>query len=247
MPYSSNQINDKLELARSLVSHLEAGNDEEAASVIAGLAGFRDNLLFPEVGRLTRELHESINSFVTDTGLADIAENEMPDAAERLRYVIATTEQAANTTLEAVEESLPLVDLLHNDARSLAKQWTDPDSPELLIDESHELSIGLSNFLKTTQSNSEVLRDKLSEVLMAQSYQDLTGQVICKVINLVNDVEGKLVELVRLSGSHENPSNDKIADVPDISPQGPVVPGVDKGNLITSQDDVDDLLSSLGF
>ena len=171
----------------------------------------------------------------------------MPDATERLRYVITTTEQAANTTLEAVEESLPLVDLLHSDARSLSEQWTDPGSPGLSIDKSHELSIGLSNFLKTTQSNSEVLRDKLSEVLMAQSYQDLTGQVICKVITLVNDLEGKLVELVRLSGGQENRSKDKIVDGPDISPQGPAVPGVDKGNLVNSQDDVDDLLSSLGF
>ena len=93
MAESAVQIDDKLELARSLVNHLESGDDDGAVSVIAELAGFRDSMLFQEVGRLTRELHDSINGFVMDAQLADIAQNEMPNAAERLRYVIATTEQ----------------------------------------------------------------------------------------------------------------------------------------------------------
>ena len=94
---SPDQGEDKLELARSLVSHLESGDDEGAVSVIAELAGFRDSLLFQEVGRLTRELHDSINSFVMDAQLANIANNEMPNAAERLRYVFAACSVVAIT------------------------------------------------------------------------------------------------------------------------------------------------------
>ena len=241
------QVNMRLEMARALVSHLEAGNESDAGEVIAELTGFGDSQLFQEIGRLTRELHDSINGFVADARLADIAEHEMPDAAERLRYVISTTEQAANTTLGAVEQSIPLANTLRNDARRLADQWRLFNSRQLSVEDFRELSGDLSSFLTVTQTNSEALHEKLSEVLMAQGYQDLTGQVIRKVITLVNDVECKLVELVRLSGSRVRPRNAEPERQPDIRTQGPVVPGVDKGDVVSGQDDVDDLLSSLGF
>lgn len=238
---------EKLELAKSLVIHLQDGNTDDAGQIIAALAGFSDSLLFQEIGRLTRELHDSINGFVMDAKIADIAESAIPDAAERLRYVIATTEQAANTTLGAVEESLPLADSLRSGALHLADQWGKFNARQMNVDDFRELSVELSSFLAHTQENSDALHDKLSEVLMAQGYQDITGQIIRKVIDLVNDVECKLVELVRLSG-HRARSQDNLSDTDtDITPQGPAVPGVDKGDLVTNQDDVDDLLSSLGF
>jgi len=240
--------NERLTLARSLVSHLETGNDGDAGSVIAKLAGFTDSLLFQEVGRLTRELHDSINGFVMDSRLVDIAEQEMPNAAERLRYVITTTEQAANTTLGAVEDSLPLADSLRSDAHHLSEQWAKFNSRQMSVDDFRALSSELSQFLEATQANSEELHNKLSEVLMAQGYQDLTGQVIRKVIDLVNDVEHKLVELVRLSGHHALQDKQAVDPGPkDTKGQGPAVPGVDKGDRVADQDDVDDLLSSLGF
>ena len=176
---------EKLLLAKALVAHLETGNDESAGSVITELAGFSDNLLFQEIGRLTRELHNAINGFMMDARLADIAENDIPDAAERLRYVITTTEQAANTTLNAVEESLPLADSLRHDARHLAEQWQRFNSRQLSVDDFRGLSGELSQFFNATESNATALHDKLSEVLMAQSYQDITGQIIRKVIDLV--------------------------------------------------------------
>lgn len=244
---SLNKGEDRLKLARSLVGYLEAGNDDGAVAVIAELAGFRDSLLFQEVGRLTRELHDSINSFVMDAQLADLATTEMPNAAERLRYVIATTEEAANTTLGAVEESLPLADSLRNDALHLGGQWAKFNSRQLTVDDFRALSSELSTFLDATQANTVELHNKLSEVLMAQGYQDITGQVIRKVIDLVNDVEGKLVELVRLSGNRAKPEGENKVASKDTVAQGPVVPGVDKGDMVNDQDDVDDLLSSLGF
>ncbi len=127
MSDSLDAAQDHVALARTLAHHLETGNEHEAMLVLTQLAGFRDSVLFQEVGRLTRELHDSINSFVLDAGLADIARHEMPDAAERLRYVIATTEQAANATLSAVEDSLPLADSLRSDAHDLARKWAGLD------------------------------------------------------------------------------------------------------------------------
>lgn len=240
--------NEKLELARALVGHLEQGNVSAAGLVIAELAGFAESQLFHEVGRLTRELHDSIKSFVIEARLADIAETEMPNAAERLRYVIATTEQAAHTTLGAVEDSLPLADALRSDAHQLEEQWERFSNRQLAVEEFRELSAALSQFLHVTQANAEELHNKLSEVLMAQGYQDLTGQVIRKVIDLVDDVEHKLVELLRLSGSgplRQPPSAEPSPA--NIVTHGPTVPGLQSGNEVAGQDDVDELLSSLGF
>lgn len=238
----------KLELARSLVAHLETGKEDDALTAIAQLAGFRDSLLFREVGRLTRELHDSINNFVVDSHIVDIAESDMPDAAERLSYVIQMTEDAANTTLSAVERAMPLAETLHRDSERLAELWQKFNARQLTVDDFRELSSELSVFLNDTQRNSEELNGKLSEVLMAQGYQDLTGQIIRKVIDLVHDVEGKLVELVRLSGAPQKPAaKEKPDDKPDTKAAGPVVPGVDKADAVHGQDEVDDLLSSLGF
>ena len=249
---TSDQTDDRLEMARQLVAHLEAGRENDAQTSIAALAGFRDSVLFQEVGRLTRELHSALDSFVADAHLAKIAEQEMPNAAERLHYVIATTEEAANKTLGAIEESLPRVDSLRDDARRLSEQWQRLDSQQLNVDNYRELSGELTQFLSVTDSNTLALHDKLSEVLMAQSYQDITGQIIRKVIDLVNDVEGKLVQLIRLSGpvineQRSEESSAKPKKGRDIEAMGPAVPGVDKADTVNGQDDVDDLLSSLGF
>lgn len=242
---------EKLELARDLVARLEAGQDEDALTLIAQLAGFRDSLLFQEVGRLTRELHDAINSFVMDSNLDDIASNEMPNAAERLTHVIDMTEEAANTTLTAVEEAMPTAEALRSDSQHLAASWERFKAREMDVNDFRSLSRELEVFLQDTQENADVLNSKLSEVLMAQGYQDLTGQTIRKVIDLVHDVEGKLVELVRLSGVVRTPGTGKAAkEAPqgaDIKAQGPIIPGIDKVDAVQGQDEVDDLLSSLGF
>jgi chemotaxis protein CheZ len=237
----------QLELARSLVVALEAGNQDDAEAVIAQLAGPRDSQLFMEVGRLARELHEAINAFMLDSRIADIAQHEIPDATQRLQHVIAMTEEAANTTLSAVEASLPLADSLRADAGHLSDQWRRFSARKLPLEDFRQLSEELGGFLDSLQGNAQSLHDNLSEVLLAQGYQDLTGQIIRKVIDLVSDVEAKLIKLVRIAGRPQGEAKTNGGKRPDIAPAGPVVPGVDTGDLVTGQDDVDDLLSSLGF
>ncbi|MGB5200411.1 MAG: protein phosphatase CheZ [Sedimenticolaceae bacterium] len=234
-------------LARALADHLETGSQDEAMSVLAQLAGFHDSVLFQQVGRLARELHDSINSFVLDAGLEDVARQEMPDAAQRLRYVIATTEQATNATLGAVEDSLPLANSLRSHAHDLAEKWAALDFRQLSNGDYLDLSRELSGFLAVTQTNTQVLHEKLSDVLVAQAYQDITGQVIRKVIDLVNNVEDKLVELVCLAGQPVTGATRQNRALKNTAPQGPAVPGFDQGDLVSGQDDVDELLSSLGF
>lgn len=247
MADGANTQDGKLQLARTLVDHLEAGDDDGAMSVLAELAGFHDSLMFREFARLIHELHDSINAFVMDARLVSIARHEMPDAAARLRYVIATTEAAADTTLTAVEEGLPLADSLRAAANDLAGRWARFNARQLSVDDFRALSAELAEFLTATQDNTTQLHRRLSEVLLAQGYQDITGQVIRKVIDLVEDVEGKLVELMRLSGSDRRPAEAQPQRAGSTAAHGPVVPGVDQGDVVNGQEDVDDLLSRLGF
>ena len=235
-------IDKRLQQARALVIALEAGNETEASQILEGLTNRQGNELFLELGRLTRELHEAINDFVNDSRIADLAEREMPDASERLNYVISMTERSANTSLNAVEASLPLANELGCKADALFSDWTRFRERQLPIEEFRVLSHELGNFLQTVTGHAGQLHSKLSEVLMAQDFQDLTGQIIRQVIKLIHDVESKLVQLVRISGSQLPEKKKEPSKL-----EGPVIPGVDQGDVLGGQDDVDDLLSSLGF
>ncbi len=235
---------DLLEKAKQLVSSLESGDDDVTESTLEQLADYSESNLFKEVGRLTRELHEAINGFLLDAKITDLAQREIPDASERLSYVITMTEKSANTTLGAVEESLPLADELGEKATELSEKWDLFKGRKMSVDDFRTLSGDLTSFLEIAPSYSKSLHSNLSEVLLAQDFQDLTGQIIRQVITLVTDIEDKLVQLVRISGA-KMPDKGYQSDTEKL--EGPVVPGVDQGDVVGGQDDVDDLLSSLGF
>jgi chemotaxis protein CheZ len=234
----------RLEQAKALVECLQAGNDTEAEKLIESLSqGSKQDELFVEVGRLTRELHEAINGFLLDARISDMTSVEIPDAKERLNYVITMTQQAADRTLNEVEKCLPIVEVVEQDTRQLGEEWSKLRNRMLNKDEFKELSDRLSQFMEQTQKDSALLHASLSEMLLAQDYQDLTGQIIRKVIDLVQDVEQKLVKLVRITGNKLDEGKKEKAE----ELAGPAIPGLDQGDQVTNQDDVDDLLSSLGF
>ncbi|MCU7923938.1 MAG: protein phosphatase CheZ [Candidatus Thiodiazotropha sp. (ex Dulcina madagascariensis)] len=236
----------RLETAKALVASLEAGDEAESERLISTLAPNAGNDdLFLEVGRLTRELHDAINGFLLDARISDMTNVEIPDAKERLTYVITMTQQSADRTLTAVEESLPLVEQIEKQAGELSEQWDRLRSRLLSKQDFKELSDELSLFLLNTKTDAGVLHKNLSDVLMAQDFQDLTGQIIRKVITLVHDVEEKLVMLVRITGHKMEDASQKKDVSHELS--GPAIPGLDQGDQVTNQDDVDDLLSSLGF
>lgn len=235
----------RLEMAQSLVAALQSGKHAEAESLISELANMRDNDLFIEVGRLTRELHEAINGFLLDARIADMTNVDIPDAKERLKYVITMTEQSADRTLTAVEQSLPLVAGMERQSAHLSQEWEKLRTRLLTKGDFKGLSDALADFLLRTQEDANMLHSNLSEVLMAQDFQDLTGQIIRKVIDLVHDVEEKLVMLVRITGGKMLEEREDHKDPAVL--EGPTVPGVDQGDQVKNQDEVDDLLSSLGF
>ncbi|MET0090809.1 MAG: protein phosphatase CheZ [Candidatus Thiodiazotropha sp.] len=240
-------IQERIEIAKALVTCLEAGDEAESDRLIAELSPPKNkDDLFLEVGRLTRELHDAINGFLLDARINDMTNVEIPDAKQRLSYVITMTQQSADRTLNAVEESLPVVEYLEEQSKDLLEQWSRLRSRLMNKDDFKGLSDSLTEFLAKTQSDSAQLHKNLSEVLMAQDFQDLTGQIIRKVITLVHDVEEKLVMLVRITGQKLEEGGDKKQQKEEEL-AGPAIPGLDQGEQMTSQDDVDDLLSSLGF
>ncbi|HEB59875.1 MAG TPA: protein phosphatase CheZ [Gammaproteobacteria bacterium] len=241
-----------LEFARKLVREIENGNEAGVEAMIDELANLRESSLFIEVGKLTRQLHDAMNSFQLDARLANIADKEFPDARERLNYVIAMTDKAANTTLNAIEDSIPLCEELEKSAESMASDWQRFTSRQMSADEFRKLSPRIGSFFARNREQVGRIKNNLTEVLMAQDFQDLTGQVIKKVITLVEDVESNLVSLIKLAGAPglERRGEEKEAQGgKSIKAEGPVVPGVDDvvSDVVSGQDEVDDLLSSLGF
>lgn len=239
---------DSLELARKLVASLEAGDTSNARVMLDNLSRGRDSNLFQELGKLTRELHEALNSFQLDSRIAEIAGQDIPDAQERLQYVIKMTEQAANRTMDAIERSLPIVDSINQGAASLVPTWGKVMRKELQGSDFRELCVDTEKYLASTQGTSSDLHTQLTEVLMAQDYQDLTGQVIRRVINLVKDVEDNLVRMIRVFGAAATlQAAQENKDEVMKQATGPVINPDVRDDVVKGQDDVDDLLSSLGF
>ncbi len=240
-----------LEFAKKLVECIEKGDTEEATKTLEELTTFRESPLFQELGKLTRDLHDTLMGFQVDSKMASMAQNDIPDAKERLNHVITMTEEAADKTLTAVESSLSLADELKEKASTLQENWGRFRKRDMDVDEFRSMSGELDEFFQWLKINGPEISAKLSDIMMAQGFQDLTGQIIRRVIILVQDVEEGLVGLIRVSGQNmmtqSQGTQKKEKDGPDIEAVGPAVPGVDKGDIVSGQDDVDDLLSSLGF
>jgi chemotaxis protein CheZ len=242
---NSEVVNDeRLQLALSLVTALEDGNEDEAEKSITELARTYEASLFNEIGQLTRQVHDALSYCGDDERIADIAKHEIPDARERLRYVIEKTEDSANRTLDIAEKLLNDSGVLADEAGKMKTEWQRFSRREMSVEEFRALSHRLEDFLQKIGCDAEKFRSDISDLMVAQDFQDLTGQVIKKVIDLVQEVENKLVSVIRSAG-HENTST--VNPVKDIEAEGPQVNAANKANVVNNQDDVDDLLSSLGF
>lgn len=241
---------DTIALAKDLVASLERGDEKGAKEIIDDITNIRELDLYQEMGKLTRELHDAITAFGMDEQISNLAQQEIPDARQRLRYVIDMTDQAAHRTLNAVEESLPICEELESRSRTLQDDWQRFVKRDMDIHEFKQLAKRLDEFFSVNTGDAGKLRDSLNNVLMAQDFQDLTSQIIKKVIKLVEEVESNLVELIKLTRGPDDMDSEMQAPKAKAEEKlaGPVVPGVnDGGSTVSGQDEVDDLLSSLGF
>jgi len=237
-------VSENLKHAKTLVKYLEAGDLEQADSVINALCLSRENGIFQDLGKLTRDLHDNMND-IGDDRLQDIMNNEMPDAKHNLDHVISLTEDAANKTLNAIENSSPLLDNLSERAIYLQRVWHEHMKK---LSQKNELSFveeELEGFLDKVHSDIKLINKNMNEILMAQGYQDLSGQIIQRVSKMVQDVEVSLLGILKInSRSSNDTANNKDTN---RTGYGPAVPALKKDDVLNNQDDVDDLLSTLGF
>lgn len=251
MSLDNNQLDKPalLEKAKALVEMLESEQVEDSVieTNIDEIINIRESSLFQELGKMTREIHESIMNFRMDERVADLAHSDIPDAKDRLEYVIEMTEKSANTVLSVVEKGTPVAEKLSGQAKQLSDQWARFRRRELSAEELRVMGHEVESFFSESEAMMTELLSGFNEVLMAQDFQDLTGQIIRKVIKLVDEIETNLVELVRIQGEHK--IQDKIAEKDEREAlDGPQVPGKETGDdVMKGQDDVDDLLASLGF
>ncbi len=244
----TSKVHVSLEQAKLLVEYIENNQQDKADELIAEIQNPINSELFAEIGKLTRQLHDSLMSFQLDSRLNDLATADIPDAKERLNYVIARTEEAANKTMDAVESIFPVVDNIQQKIAGVNPQWAKLMSNDLQLPEFKNLCIDIDSLLVTTSKETEQMHSLMTDVLMAQDFQDLTGQVIRKVIDLVREVEDSLIGMLTAFGiSAEQSSGVTKPNVGDNLVEGPIVNKDKRDDVAVDQDDVDDLLSSLGF
>ncbi len=236
-----------LEQAKLLVEYLESDQEDKAEELLAEIQSPIHSELFAEIGKLTRQLHDSMMNFQIDSRISDLANADIPDAKERLNYVIDRTEDAANKTMDAVESIFPVVDNIQEQIRTVNPLWSKLMHNDLNLGEFKSLCIDIDKLLKTTSTETEHMHSLMTDVLMAQDFQDLTGQVIRKVIDLVREVEESLINMLTMFGvSEEEQKNAKLKTGENLV-EGPIVNTEERDDVVSDQDDVDDLLSSLGF
>lgn len=213
------------------LNHAFAVADEPGfESLIGELYASRDLDMRTGIARLSQSLANALTRFQLESRISSLAVREIPDARLRLDHVLKMTEEAVHKTLDLIEQATPLAEATARDAKVLA---------ETLDDRSHN---DIRRFLGEVQTNAERVRLNLSDVMLAQGFQDLTGQILNGVRTLIGEVEVVLDELARMSGIPVSVASRHL----EAGPSGPAVPGVTAG-AVTDQQDVDNLIAGLGI
>jgi len=239
-------MSENLKNARELVKFLECGDVEKAEEVINEMYLSRENTMFQNLGKLTRELHETMNDISSDAHLTNIMHQQMPDARHNLNHVIDLTEDAANQTLTAIEHSTPLLNKINEQAiklQTLLQEGTlkhvEHTRPLFPADE-------IIDFLDMVCIEVASINKNMNSIVVAQGFQDISGQIIQRVSKMVQDVEHSLVSILKVSSSC-NSDNSNYIEVKSNAGYGPATPATKKDDIVNDQDEVDDLLSTLGF
>lgn len=199
-----------------------------------------DRTMFERLGGIVRLLHDSLRELGFDKALQE-ASSQISDAQDRLEYVATLTEQAANKVLNTLDEGMPAQDLLSKKAKEMDTRWEALFAGKLSIDEFKALAGDSKQFASAVADATEAEKARLLEIMMAQDFQDITGQLIKKVVVITKTVENELAQLLRDNAPPSVKERLAAKPTPPLM-QGPSVPSV-----ALDQDNVDALLADLGF
>lgn len=222
----------------------KGGAETDAAGGATEDAASRGTGAFNRIGKMTRKLHDSIKELGFDSSLQKVA-HSIPDARDRLTYVAQMTEQAASRVLNATDIARPVAEKIEADANGLGARWDKLYANQLTTEEFKALAGETRGFLKSAADSSRTVNAQLLEIMMAQDFQDLTGQVIKKVVEMARLLEVQLLEVLLEVAPEDVIQQEK--DKVDSLLNGPVISSEGRDDVVTSQGQVDDLLESLGF
>ncbi len=198
--------------------------------------------VFNRIGQMARVLHDTLGQLGYDK-LLEKTVAALPDAKDRLAYVANLTEQAACRVLNATDIAGPLVDDIENRSQHLAKAWDKVFANQTSPTEFRQLAVETREFLKQQlPEKTRATHAQLTEIMMAQDFQDLTGQVIKKIVTLAQELESGLMGLL-IEVLPEARKTDEVTSLMN----GPVVNAEGRSDVVVNQEQVDDLLDSLGF
>lgn len=198
--------------------------------------------VFNRIGQMARQLHDTLRELGYDK-LIEQTVSTLPDAKDRLAYVANLTEQAACRVLNATDIARPVVDRVESRAKALGERWDQVFANRMSTAEFRQLAEETRQFLKQDlPADTAQVNGQLMEIMMAQDFQDLTGQVIKKVVSLAQDLEnGLMAVLIEVV-----PPSKRSEEVESLL-NGPVINADGRSDVVVNQQQVDDLLESLGF
>lgn len=196
--------------------------------------------LIIRIGNVTRMLRDGMRELGLDRAIEEVAD-AIPDARDRLRYVANMTEQAANRVLNATEAAQPLQEQMASDAKALDERWQQWFDKPIELDDARELVDATRSFLRTVPEHASETQSHLLDIMMAQDFQDLTGQVITKMMGVIGAIERELLQVLLDAVQPERRQEAETLL------NGPVVNSDGRDDVVTDQSQVDDLLASLGF
>jgi chemotaxis protein CheZ len=212
------------------------------ADASAGAEWPVQNRVFTQVGQMARQLHDMLGTLGYDK-LIEKTASDMPDARDRLKYIANLTAQAADRVLNATDMAGPLQEELESGATLLAAKWDALYDNKLGVEDFKLLASETRAFLKNAvPQRTSATKEQLLEIMMAQDFQDLTGQVIKKIIAIAQEHETQLMSILIETipaEKHTEPLKSLL--------NGPVINGEGRSDVVVSQEQVDDLLDSLGF
>lgn len=230
-----------LQRIKEFMNALSSGNLADAQEILLAFQEKQSDAgLFVEIGTLARDLHNSLKGFMNtmDPALKDLVTDKLPDSGNRLEHILQLTENAATTTLDHVESLQKRNQMDQAKMEELQQLFS---GLKAIGESAQNRLIASRELLHELNASAAQTRDDLVTILTAQDYQDLTGQIILKIINLLNDLQLKMVNLIRTFGvsidDHKKGQANEL--------YGPAHQG--KLDALHSQDDVDNLLAEFGF
>jgi len=210
-----------------------------AAPAEVGQPADHQDQFLARIGHMTRSLHDNLRGLGFDR-LLEKAASDMPDARDRLEYVAMMTEKAAQRVLNATETAGPMQDRIGEGAATLENEWKAVAEGSFSEADYRVLAAKTQAYLHATRDDVNQTKQQLLDIMMAQDFQDLTGQVIKRVTEVAHNIESQLVQLlVDYAPSEAKREDNGLLNGPQINPTGK--------DVIADQSQVDDLLESLGF